>query len=89
MFSMAAILAIFSGPFQQTFVPPAHRGAKWNLATTGPEVSEKMDDGHQQRTKPVYTISSFMSQVTGSGELIRTEITILRFHQEMKIVSLV
>ena len=46
-----------------------------------------MDDGHQQRTAPAYTISSPMSQAKGSGELIRTEITILRFHQEMKIVS--
>ena len=38
-------------------------------------------------TEPTYTISSPMSQAKGSGELIRTEITILRFHQEMKIVS--
>ena len=38
-------------------------------------------------TEPTYTISSPMSLAKGSGELIRTEITILRFHQQMKIVS--
>ena len=38
-------------------------------------------------TEPTYTISSPISQAKGSGELIRTEIIILRFHQEMKIVS--
>ena len=50
---------------------------------------KSVDDGHQQRTVPAYTISSPMSQAKGSDELIRTEITILRFHQEMKSVSLV
>ena len=38
-------------------------------------------------TEPTYAISSPMSQAKGSDELIRTEISILRFHKEMKIVS--
>ena len=36
---MAAILVTWPGPFQQTFVPPFHRGSIWNL--TGPVVSEE------------------------------------------------
>ena len=49
---------------------------------------KSVDDGHQQRTKPTYAKSSPMSQAKGSGELIRTEITILRFHQVMKMLAL-
>ena len=48
---------------------------------------KSVDDGHQKRTKRAYTISSPMSQAKGLGELIRTEIIILSFHREMKIVS--
>ena len=54
-------------------------------------VSEDMFEECGRRTpteeESTYTISSPMNQGKGSGELIRTEITILRFHQEMKIVS--
>ena len=48
---------------------------------------KSVDDGRKQRTKPAYTISSPMSHCKGSSELTRTENTIMRFHQEMKIVS--
>ena len=38
--SMAAILVMWPGPFEQTFVPPSHRSSIWNLTLIGPVVSE-------------------------------------------------
>ena len=38
---MAAIPAMWLGPFEQTFVPPSHGDSVWNLASTGPVVSEE------------------------------------------------
>ena len=38
---MAAILAIWPEPFEQTFVPPSQGGSTWNLASIGPVVSEE------------------------------------------------
>ena len=38
---MAAILVIWPGPFEQTFVPLSQGGSIWNLASVGPVVSEK------------------------------------------------
>ena len=32
---------MWAGPFEQTFVPPSHGGAEWNLASIGPVVSEE------------------------------------------------
>ena len=39
---MAAILVIWPGSFEQTFVPPSHGGSIWNLTLIGQAVSEKM-----------------------------------------------
>ena len=39
---MAAILVMWPGPFEQTFVPPSYRSSTWNLTLIGPVVSEKM-----------------------------------------------
>ena len=39
---MAAILVMWPGPREQTFVPPSHGGSTWNLASIGPAVLEKM-----------------------------------------------
>ena len=48
---MAAILVMWPGPFEQTFVPQSHGGSIWNLTLIGPAVSEEMfkcvDDGRQ------------------------------------------
>ena len=69
---MAAILVMWSGPFEQTYVPPSHGDFIWNLASIGPVVSEEKmfkecgrqpdgrttDDG---RRRPTYPISSPMS----------------------------
>ena len=38
---MAAILVMWSGPFEQTFVPSSKGGSTWNLASIGPLVSEE------------------------------------------------
>ena len=39
---MAAILVMWPGPFEQTFIPPSHRNSIWNMTLTGLVVSEKM-----------------------------------------------
>ena len=54
---MAAILVMWPGPFEQTFVPPSQGGFIWNLTSIGPVVSEEKmckecgcqvtDDGRQ------------------------------------------
>ena len=66
---MAAILVMWPGPFEQTFVPPSHGDPIWNLASIGPVVFEKMfkecgrqTDGQPYgRRRPTYPISSPMS----------------------------
>ena len=66
---MAAILVMWPGPFEQTFVPPTQGGSIWNLSSIGPVISEEMMfenvDTHThtyiRTTEPTYTISSAMS----------------------------
>ena len=67
---MAAILVMWSGPFEQTFVPPSQWGSLWDLASIGLMVSEEKMfanvDIHTYihkygRQRPTYTISSPMS----------------------------
>ena len=63
---MAAILFIWPEPFEQTSIPPSHGGSLWNLASTGPVVSEEdvfkvsvwQTDG---RRRPIYPVNSPMS----------------------------
>ena len=38
---MAAILVMWPGPFEQTFVPPSNGGSIWNLTLIGQAVSEE------------------------------------------------
>ena len=38
---MAAILVMWSGPFEQIFIPPSQGDSIWNLASIDPVVSEK------------------------------------------------
>ena len=69
---MAAILVMWPGLFEQTFVPPSHGGSIWNLTLIGQAVSEKKmfkrcgwrtDDGWtvDVRRRPTYPISSPVS----------------------------
>ena len=39
---VAAILVMWPGPFEQTFVPASRGVSIWNLKLIGPVVSEKM-----------------------------------------------
>ena len=65
--AMVAILVMWPGPFEQTFVPPSHRSFIWNLSLIGPVVSEEkmFKDCGRRRTmmykvwqRPTYPISS-------------------------------
>ena len=38
---VAAILIMWPGPFEQTYVPQSHRGIIWNLTLIGQVVSEE------------------------------------------------
>ena len=67
---MAAILVMWPGPFEQTFVPLSQEGSTWNLASIGSVVSEeKMFENVDTPTyththgqeRPTYTINSPMS----------------------------
>ena len=54
---------------EQTFVPPSHWGSTWNLASTGPAVSEKMfENGADDVACLYYKLSH---KHNGSGELIK------------------
>ena len=67
---MAAILVMWPGPFEQTFIPPSHGSSTWNLASTDPVVSEEMfenDDTHTYictyiRTTEAYLYYKFTSE---------------------------
>ena len=81
---MAAILVVWPGPFEQTFIPPSQGGSTWNLTSICPVVSEEMFENvdvhttythththihtHIRTTEPAYTISS-PYEPTGSGEV--------------------
>ena len=69
---MAAILVMWTWPFEQTFVPPSHRSSKWNLnliiVQWFPE--EKMfKEGGRQRTMEAYLSYKLTKWDFGSGEL--------------------
>ena len=65
---VAAILVMWPGPFEQTFVPASLVVSIWNLSLIGQVVSEeKMFEIVDGRRSDWYTISSPMS--LGSGEL--------------------
>ena len=60
---MAAILVMWPGPFEQTFVPPFQGGSSWNLTLIGPVVSEEKMFKESGRQRPTY------QWAFGSGEL--------------------
>ena len=39
--AMVAILVMWPGPFEQTFISPSHGGSIWNLILIGQVVSEE------------------------------------------------
>ena len=64
--SRVAILVMWSGPVERTFIPPCKEGSTWNLASIGPVVSEEkmfenVDIHTHGRQRPSYTMSSPVS----------------------------
>ena len=54
---IVAILVMWPGPFEQTFVSPSHRSSIWNLTLISPLVlEEKMfkECGRRRRTTEAY-----------------------------------
>ena len=72
---MAAIVIMWPGPFEQTFVPPSQEGSIWNLASIGPVVSEeKMFENVDIHTIHIWTTEAYLyykltNEPKGSGEL--------------------
>ena len=59
---IAAILVIWPGLFEQTFVPPSYGDSIWNLASIGPVVSEeKMFKECGRRTGDGRTTEAYLS----------------------------
>ena len=52
---MAAILVMWPGSFEQTFVPPSQGGSIWNLASISPVVSEEMFENVDIHTTYIHT----------------------------------
>ena len=72
---MAAILVMWPGTFEQTFVSPSHRSSIWNLTLIGPVVSEEKMlsvDDVRQRTTEAYLSYKLTKWAFGSGELKMT-----------------
>ena len=53
---MAAVLVMWPGLFEHTFVSPSHGGSKWNLTLIGLLVSEErmFKEGGRRRTTEAY-----------------------------------
>ena len=65
---MAAILVMWPGPLEQTFIPPSQGGPIWNLASIGPVVSkEKMFENVDIHTAYLYYKLTY--EPKGSGVL--------------------
>ena len=59
--AMAAILIMWPGPFEQTFVPQSHGGIIWNLTDWPSGFGGEVDDG---RWRPTYTIGKTVIPVS-------------------------
>ena len=76
---MAAILVIWPGPFEQTFVPPSQGGSTWKLSSIDPVVSdeksfENVDNTHPHihtylRTAEAYLYYKLAYEPKGPGQL--------------------
>ena len=62
---IAAILVMWPGPIEQTFVSPSQGDSIWNLVSVGPVVSEEEMFKECGRQTERWTTEAF-----GSGELI-------------------
>ena len=77
---MAAILVMWPGPFEQTFVPPTQGGSIWNLSSIGPVISEeKMFENvdthtHIHTDDRAYLYYKLTNEPKGSGELAKSRL---------------
>ena len=67
--AMAAILVMWPGLFEQTFVPPSHRSSIWNLTLTGPVEVKMFKDCGRRRTTEAYLSYKLTIWAFGSGGL--------------------
>ena len=91
---MAAVLVMWPGTFEQTFVPPSHSSPIWNLTLIGPVVSEekmfKECGRRRRRTNEAYLSYKLTKWAFGSGELKKRDrydqfhyIFFLRFYTQL------
>ena len=69
---VVAILVMWPGPFEQTFVPPSHGGSIWNLTLIGQAVSEEKmfkECGRRRTDNGAYLYYKLTHEPKGSGEL--------------------
>ena len=92
---MAAILVMWPGPFEQTFVPPSHADSIWNLVSISLVVSEeKMFEEYGRQTdgwwRPTYPISSSMSlwlrlAKNTLAQILKRWLALNQLHHERKL----
>ena len=84
---MVAILVMWPGPFEQTFVPPSHEGSIWNLTLIGQVISEEkmfkfrvwktMDDVRRRTDHEACLYCKLTYEPKGAGELKKTYLSTL------------
>ena len=74
---MAAILVMWPGQFEQTFLTPPHGGSIWNLTLIGPVISEEMFKECGRRTTGelkggdiIFSIISLWGKFRAQGQII-------------------
>ena len=55
---MVAILVIWPGSFEQTFVPPSHRSSIWNLTFFSETIKEWTDDDRRTEAYLSYKLTN-------------------------------
>ena len=76
---MAAILVMWPGPFEQTFIPPSHGGSIWTLTLIGHAVFEgKMLSVDDRRTTESYLSYKLTSEPSAQVSLKQTLWVLIR-----------
>ena len=74
---MVAILVMWPGPFEQTFVTPSHRSSIWNLTLIGPVVYEIFKEcGRRTTTDIKRTTEAYLSYKLTNGAFVSGELKI-------------
>ena len=88
---MAAILVMWPGPFDQTFVLLSHGDSIWNLTLIGQEVSEgrclkSVNDDGRRTDNGAYIYFNLTYEPEDSGELKHTFIF---FHWKLELTQFI